>query len=151
MLCLGVQGVQLFATPWTAAHQALLSMGILQARTLEWVAMPFSRGSSQPRDRTQVYLHYRWILYYLNDQGSPRTRWVGNLPLLQGIFPTQESNQCLLHCRQILYQVSYQESPVRGYTPSKTYSFKNLHTNIHSSLSVLTRNWKQPQCPSTEL
>ena len=28
--------------------------GILQARTLEWVAFPFSRGSSQPRDRTQV-------------------------------------------------------------------------------------------------
>ena len=28
--------------------------GILQARTLEWVAVPFSRGSSQPRDRTQV-------------------------------------------------------------------------------------------------
>ena len=28
--------------------------GILQARTLEWVAFPFSRGSSQPKDRTQV-------------------------------------------------------------------------------------------------
>ena len=28
---------------------------ILQARILEWVAMPFSRGSSQPRDQTQVY------------------------------------------------------------------------------------------------
>ena len=28
--------------------------GILQARTLEWVAFPFSRGSSQPRDWTQV-------------------------------------------------------------------------------------------------
>ena len=28
--------------------------GILQARTLEWVAFPFSRGSSQPRDGTQV-------------------------------------------------------------------------------------------------
>ena len=28
--------------------------GILQARILEWVAMPFSRGSSQPRDRTHV-------------------------------------------------------------------------------------------------
>ena len=27
---------------------------ILQARTLEWVAFPFSRGSSQPRDWTQV-------------------------------------------------------------------------------------------------
>ena len=29
-------------------------MGILQARILEWVAMPSSRGSSQLRDRTQV-------------------------------------------------------------------------------------------------
>ena len=28
--------------------------GILQARILEWVAVPFSKGSSQPRDRTQV-------------------------------------------------------------------------------------------------
>ena len=28
--------------------------GILQARILEWVTYPFSRGSSQPRDRTQV-------------------------------------------------------------------------------------------------
>ena len=27
--------------------------GILQARILEWAAFPFSRGSSQPRDRTQ--------------------------------------------------------------------------------------------------
>ena len=29
--------------------------GILQARIVEWVAIPFSRGSSQPRDRTQVF------------------------------------------------------------------------------------------------
>ena len=28
--------------------------GILQARILEWVAIPFSRGSSQPKDQTQV-------------------------------------------------------------------------------------------------
>ena len=30
------------------------SMEISQARILEWVAMPSSRGSSQPRDQTQV-------------------------------------------------------------------------------------------------
>ena len=46
--------VQLFATPWSVACQASLSMGILQARILEWVAMPSSRGSSQPRDQIQV-------------------------------------------------------------------------------------------------
>ena len=28
--------------------------GILQARILEWVAIPFSRESSQPREQTQV-------------------------------------------------------------------------------------------------
>ena len=28
--------------------------GILQAKILEWVAIPFAKGSSQPRDRTQV-------------------------------------------------------------------------------------------------
>ena len=46
--------VQLFVTPWTVALQAPLSMGILQARILEWVAMPSSRESSQPRDQTQI-------------------------------------------------------------------------------------------------
>ena len=46
--------VWLFATPCTVAFQAPLSMGILQARILEWVAMPSSRESSQPRDLTQV-------------------------------------------------------------------------------------------------
>ena len=30
--------------------------GLLQARILEWVAVLFSRGSSQPRDQTQVSL-----------------------------------------------------------------------------------------------
>ena len=39
---------------WTVAYQAPLSLGILQARILEWVAMPFSRGSSQLRYQTQV-------------------------------------------------------------------------------------------------
>ena len=40
--------VWLFANPWTVAHQASLSKGILQAGILEWVAIPYSRGSSQP-------------------------------------------------------------------------------------------------------
>ena len=31
-----------------------MAHGILQARILEWVALPFSRGSFQPRDQTQV-------------------------------------------------------------------------------------------------
>ena len=37
-------------TPWSVARQATLSMGILQARTLEWIAILSSRGSFQLRD-----------------------------------------------------------------------------------------------------
>ena len=49
-----VSRVWLFATPWTVSYQAPLSMGILQARVLEWYVIAFSRGSSQPRDWTRV-------------------------------------------------------------------------------------------------
>ena len=63
--------------------------GILQARILEWVAIPFSRGSSQTRDWTP---HCRRILYHLSHHGSPKILGVGSLSLLQQIFPTQESN-----------------------------------------------------------
>ena len=48
--------------------------GILQARILEWVAIPFSKGSSWPRDRTHIsYVSYigRQILYPLSHLGSP--------------------------------------------------------------------------------
>ena len=57
--------VWLFATPWTVACQTPLSMGILWARILEWVAMPSSRGSNPGLS------HCRWILYCLRHQGSP--------------------------------------------------------------------------------
>ena len=45
--------------------------GILQVKTLEWVAMPFSKASSWSRDRTQGLLYRRLIFYHLSHQGSP--------------------------------------------------------------------------------
>ena len=56
--------VRLFATPWTVARQAALSMDP-QARILEWVAISSSRESSQPRDRTHfscICCVGKWIL-----------------------------------------------------------------------------------------
>ena len=49
---LGVKGAQ--SCPTFRGPMDYTVNGILQARILEWVAFPFSRGSSQPRDRTQV-------------------------------------------------------------------------------------------------
>ena len=54
LLRMSLSHVQLFVTLWTAAHQAPLSMGILQARILELPCPSHARGSSQHRARTQV-------------------------------------------------------------------------------------------------
>ena len=45
--------------------------GILHARILEWVAFPFSRGSSQSRDQTRVSHTAGRFFYQLRYQGSP--------------------------------------------------------------------------------
>ena len=54
LYALSLSHVQLFVTPSTIVHHAALSMGILQARIMEQVVMHSSRGSSQPRNLTQV-------------------------------------------------------------------------------------------------
>ena len=62
LVCVCVQslsGVSLFATPWTVACQAPLWV-----RTLEWVAISSSWGSSWPRDWTYLSCISRWILYH---------------------------------------------------------------------------------------
>ena len=56
--------------------------GILQARILEWVAFPFSRGSSQSRDRTQIshlqgWFFTSWATRKPKNTGSPSP---GDLP-----------------------------------------------------------------------
>ena len=72
-----LQSHQTLCDPMDCSPPGSSVYGILQARILEWVTFPFSRGSSQPRDRTQVS------------------------PALQayslGIFPTQGSNPGLTH------------------------------------------------------
>ena len=116
--------VWLFETPWTVACQSPLSMGILQARILEWVAMPSSRGSSQP----MAWIKPRSPALQADSlasepPGKPKNTGVGSLSLLQGIFLTQELNQGLIHCRQIFFffnQISYQGKPrilERGVSP----------------------------------
>ena len=65
-LCNSAQSCLTLGDPVDCSPPGSSVHGILQARRLEWVAMPFSRGSSRPRDRTQVSCVSctgRWILY----------------------------------------------------------------------------------------
>ena len=130
--------VWLFAAQWTVSPPGSFVHGILQVRILEWVAMPSSSGSSQPRDQTLMSsalaggfftTSTTWEsgseseshsvvsdslrphgLYSLWSSPGQNTG-VGSLSLLQGISPTQGLNAGLPHLRKILYQLSHKGNP----------------------------------------
>ena len=85
--------------------------GILQARIMEWVAFPFSRVSSQPRDWTQVsHIADRFFISWATREAQEYWRPIPS----PGDLPNPGIEPVLLHCRWILYQLSYQGSPVRN-------------------------------------
>ena len=59
----GTQSTWLFASPMNCSLPGSSVLGILQGRTLEWVASSSSRGSSRPRDRTCISCIGRRVLY----------------------------------------------------------------------------------------
>ena len=136
-------------------------MEILQARILEWVGFPFSRGSSRPRDQICVSCT-AGRFFTTESPGKPEVKvaqpcptlcdpmdctppgfsahgdspgkntGVGCHALLQGIFPTQGSNPGLLHRRWILYYLSHQES---------LSLLQGIFPTQESSLSLLHCRW----------
>ena len=111
--------IQLFATPWTAAHQASLSISssrsLLKLTSVLILSQTFYEKANalvaqscpthcNPMDRSPPGFSVHEIL-------QARNTGVGSHSLLQGIFPTQGSNPSVLHCRQILHHLSYQGSP----------------------------------------
>ena len=80
-----------FCDPMDCSIPGFSVLRILQARILEWVAIPFSRGSSQPRDQTQVSCTEGDSLPS-EPPGKPKNAGVGSLSLLQEISMTQELN-----------------------------------------------------------
>ena len=67
LLIIRFNHVQLFATPWTVAHKAPLSMGFARQELLEWVAMPPFQGIILAQG-SNLYLLWlligRWVLYH---------------------------------------------------------------------------------------
>ena len=125
VLCLVAQCIRLFATPWILAHKAPLSMGILQAKILEWVAMLFSRGIFPTQGSNPGLLHCRWILYHLSHQRSLKIlEWVailspGDLPN-PGIEPGSPAVQADSS------QLSYPGKPFPGFSSIQSLSHVRL-------------------------
>ena len=93
--------------------------GLLQARILEWLAIPFSRGSSRPRDWTWVSC----IATHLQCGRVGFYSWVGKISwripwTLQSLGSQRVGHywatitHTVLHCKQILYQLSHQGLPL---------------------------------------
>ena len=82
-----------YVTLWTAAHQAPLSMGFSR-QELEWVAMLFSRGSSQPRNQTQVsYIAGKF--FSTAPLGKQLKKWSNKVPF---VFITNPFEKHLSSC-----------------------------------------------------
>ena len=140
---------QSFLTPMDCSPPGSSVHGILQARTLEWVAMPSSRGSSQPRDHPGLQ-YCRWILCHLSHQGSPRILgWVAN-PFSRG--SSWPRNQTGISCiaggfftsratRAALVKRSSQNSSLTGYGHKHVCLSKWSNKNYMNSFSVSIPEW----------
>ena len=124
--------VQLFANLW--AVDRLLCHGILQARILEWTDVPFSRVSSQPRDRTRFLT-------------SPA---LAGRPLTTSLLRSPINSLSLSACfvTALLYDPAI---PLLGIylKKTKTSSRKNICTHMFIAAFFTTgKIGRQPKCPS---
>ena len=82
VLCIVAQLCPVLCDPMDCSPPGSSVCGIIQARIVEWVAIPFSRRSPQSifpiQGKNLGLLHCRQILYRLSPQGSPS---LGNLTL----------------------------------------------------------------------
>ena len=103
--------------------------GILQARIREWVAVPFSRGSSQPRDWSQISCIANGFFTLWDTREAPKC---SSKYLISPIYNIPYSDGCFLFhpfpCLFILTYYCYENAP---FNPPKwlyniTFSFKKF-------------------------
>ena len=102
--------VRLFVTPWTVVCHASLSIGILQARILEWVATSYSGGSSQARDWTHVFwvpCIGRQVLYHCTTWEVTYFTCILNIRKLYALFHFWTFLCKTMICHLLLFSFSY--------------------------------------------
>ena len=134
MLCLVTQLCLTLCDPTDYIPLGSSVHGILQARILEWVAIPFSRKLSRSGiEPGSPALQVNCLLS--EPPGKLQNTLVSSLSLLQGIFPIQELNWGLLHCRQIPHQFNYPGSKPQERTPL----FPEVRIHVFRRIVILWR------------
>ena len=124
----------------------VIFMCITQIMSNEY-SFPFRYESESESCSAVSYSLWPNGLYSPWNSPAQNTR-VGSLPLLLGIFPTQESNPDLPHCRWILYQLSYEGSPLRPCEPMDcSLSSSSAHGILQARILewVFSRGSSQPR------
>ena len=107
-------------TPWSPPGSSV--HGILEARTVEWMLVPFSRASSQPRDQTQV--SHRFF-----------TNWAIKEALLLGeIFYKCQFNTVGRQSCSVLFTCNFFSLPVLSVTERgiSNYHYRNIFFSFSS-------------------
>ena len=118
-LCLTLRDPVDCSPPGSSVHE------LLQARILEWVAMPSSRESSPPRDGTHVsYVSCigRWVLYHWRYLGSP---------VLSMKSESQGAQSCPTLC--VLMDCSLLGSAVHGMFQARILEWVTMPSSRESS------------------
>ena len=139
--------------------------GILQVRILEWVAFPFSRGSSQSRDQPRSPTDQPRSptsladLYQLSHKGSPRIlEWVAYPFSRESSWPRNQTGVACIAGR-FFTNGAIREAPTWGGVNSLNYN-SPLHIGIYTAKNNLTsvnpqtraqkkwksRNWEISDC-----
>ena len=118
---------------------------ILQARILEWVAISYSRGSSQPRDQMRVCCISsigRWILLSLSHLGSPFKTWHSSSLLLLAYFYFVVNIVLTIYAFKFLRRKA---SSLLSITIIQVYIRRKLIYEIIWSI-IITPFWEVSQC-----
>jgi len=116
MLCLVAQWHPILCDPMNCSPSGLSVKGDSPGKNTGVGCHALLQGKDLPSPGTEPRSPALQVDSLLPEPpGKPKNTGMGNLSLLQGIFPTQQLNQGLLHCRQILYHLSCQGSPKKRF------------------------------------
>ena len=128
-----------YSPPGSSVH------GILQARILEWVAIPFSRGSSRTQESVTSLLHCRWILLPIwSTREALRTKnKVRNKPFWHRMVPWWTQRKWLLWVGQKVHSVlSKNKNTYFSFSPRTLLN--SIFTNWRNSSGQPNRKTNEP-------
>ena len=135
-LCLVTQSCLILCDPMDCSPLGSSVHGILQARILEWIAMSSSRGSSQPRDRTQVScIAGGFFTIWATREGQSQVS-CSQCPGVH-VLPPRPVNALIPVLLSLLSPSNSSSHPTSSRKPSNYVCF-HLHIPLHEFFSLLS-------------